>query len=257
MTFANQKMLFLSDVHLGGFAESENRRIEASLIRLIDYCEQEKYQMCILGDLFDYWMEYPAHAPSLGGNILDRFRSYNDRAGSTLFITGNHDNWTRGHFKKLGFDVEHNYRRLTLNMRQVLLLHGDGLVGRELTIHRPPLHRLLRNASFINLYQKLLPQRSGLWLMKYFSRLNRYFEEFRAGKKTLNNWAKLMLKQTEFDIIICGHDHCPRMRNFSFGTFINLGTFYKHKTLATYTNGTFSLVVWNDESRELRPFYPE
>lgn len=257
MTFTNQKLLFISDVHLGGFSEAENKHLESSLMHLIDYCEQEKYKICILGDLFDYWMEYPSFIPSLGNRLLNRFCSYNRNTGDTLFITGNHDNWTRGYFKEIGFDIENDYRTLTLDSRRILLLHGDGLVDPDLKIHRPWLHRFLRNNTFTQCYQKVLPPRTGLILMKYFSRLNRYFEEYRSDQKKLNKWAKTTLNLVGTDVIICGHDHFPRVLNFDFGTFINLGTFYKHKTLAVYNKGEFSLVVWSDKSGELQPFHAE
>ena len=257
MSFTNQKLLFISDAHLGGFSKAENDRIETSLIRLLDYCEQAGYRICILGDLFDYWMEYPTSVPPLGSRILTRFRSYNKHAGNTLFITGNHDNWTRGYFEELGFDIENDFRILSLNSRQVLLLHGDGLIDSDSNIMRPRLHRFLRNTNFVRFYQKVFSPRTGLTIMKYFSRLNRYFERYRSDKEKLNKWAKEKLKQSQADVIICGHDHFPRFHDFDFGTFINLGTFYKHKTLAAYNKGEFSLVVWSDTTGELQPFHAE
>lgn len=257
MDSTNQKILFLSDVHLGGFDEAENRRIESSLIQLLDYCERESFQVCVLGDLFDYWMEYPNHIPRLGRRLLERFASFNRQVGPTLYVTGNHDNWTDGYFGELGFDVEPDFRKMTLDSRNLLLLHGDGITNQQFDINRPPMHRLLRNDTFIRFYQSIFPPRAGLLVMKYFSRLNRYLEDYRADKKKLNKWAESKLKQTETDVIICGHDHFPRYIKFDFGTYINLGTFFRHRTLAVYNKGEFSLVVWSDVSREPKPYHPE
>lgn len=257
MTLTEQKILFLSDAHLGGFSKTQNQQIESSLLQLIDYCEHHSYRIFILGDLFDYWMEYPSHVPALGQTLLRRFSEYNREVGSSLFITGNHDNWTRGHFEAVGFEVEPDYRAIPLDSRNVLLLHGDGLLDEDKEITRPLMHRLLRNSSFVRWYQKILPAKAGLKLMKYFSRFNRYFEAYRSDIKKMNKWAELQLKTSELDVIICGHDHMPRMKNFSFGTFINLGTFYRHRTLAVYNKGKFSLVVWDDVARELKTFDPE
>src|SRR5699024_5077345 len=152
MTFTNQKILFISDAHLGGFSKAENDRIESSLIHLLNYCEQERYRICIVGDLFDYLMEYPSPVPTLDSRLIARFQSYNKNVGKSLFITGNHDNWTQRYFKNIGFDIENDYRILSLDSRQVLLLHGDGLVDSNSKINRPGLHRFLRNAAFIRLY---------------------------------------------------------------------------------------------------------
>lgn len=245
--------LFLSDAHLGGFSPEVNQTLEQELIQLVEYCERYEIKIHILGDLFDYWMEYPGQHPSLGEQLLERFERYNRQLGPTLFITGNHDNWTRTHLTDRGFDIEPEYRSLSVGSHNTLLLHGDGLSAAGLNLPRPPMHRLLRNPTFIKYYQKLLSPRLGLLTMKYFSRLNRFFGHFRMDEKKLNKWAESQLKHSEFDVILCGHDHIPREKGFSSGQYLNLGTFYKHRTMGIYTNKTFKIVVWNSKLRSLTP----
>lgn len=256
MSEPTDKLLFISDAHLGGFSDTENEEIEQQLINLIDYCEREGYKIYILGDLFDYWMEYPNHTPELGKELLQRFESYNNATGNTLFITGNHDNWTNGYFKTLGFEVERNHRFLNIAGKQTLLLHGDGLTDSSFRLRRPLFHRLLRNSNFVKLYQALLPPSAGLGVMKKFSQIARSREVSETEKK-LNKWAKQELETSETDVILCGHDHTPRMHKYKFGTFINLGTFYEHKSVVIYNNNNFSLVIWNDQAKKLQLFYPD
>lgn len=246
------KKLFISDAHLGGFSETKNRQIEQELIHLIDYCEENEYDIFILGDLFDYWMEYPGHKPSLGEALLQRFKAFNDKTGTTLYITGNHDNWTNGYFRTIGFDIEENHRFLDLDGKKIMLLHGDGLEDPSFNLARPLFHRLLRNPSFVKMYQTLLPPDAGLDVMKKFSRLARS-REVSETEKNLNNWAKFELEASDTDYILCGHDHTPRILNYDFGTFINLGTFYQHRSVAAYNNSEFSLVSWDDGARQLTP----
>lgn len=250
------KSLFISDAHLGGFSPSINRRVELELIDLIDFCETNNYEIHILGDLFDYWMEYPNYKPELAKDLLLRFDNYNRDTGSTLYITGNHDNWTNGYFKTIGFEVESNHRFLHLDEKKVMLLHGDGLDDPSFGLHRPLFHRLLRNSTFIKIYQTLLPPAAGLQVMKKFSRIARA-REVDETEKNLNKWAEKELERSDTDFIICGHDHTPRILEFGFGTFINLGTFYEHHTVAEYNNGNFSLVTWNPTAGQLQPFTPK
>lgn len=246
------KKLFVSDAHLGGFDEADNKRVELELIHLIDFCEENDYEIYILGDLFDYWMEYPNHKPKLGESLLKRFESYNLNTGTTLFITGNHDNWTNGYFKTIGFEIEKNHRFLELNGKKTMLLHGDGLDDPSFNLPRPMFHRFLRNPSFVKMYQTLLPPETGLQVMMKFSRLARS-REVTEAEKNLNIWAKKQLKNSDTDFILCGHDHTPRRINYDFGTFINLGTFYQHRSVAAYNNSEFSLVSWDDGARQLTP----
>ncbi|NGP76714.1 hypothetical protein G3570_08720 [Balneolaceae bacterium YR4-1] len=246
------KKLFVSDAHLGGFDKTLNRKIELELIHLIDFCENNDFDMYILGDLFDYWMEYPNHRPELGEELLERFEKYNRNTGSTLYITGNHDNWTNGYFKTVGFKIEKNHHFVNLDGKKAMLLHGDGLDDPSFNLPRPLFHRILRNPNFVKLYQSVLSPDTGLDIMMKFSRLARS-REVTEAEKNLNNWARKQLESSDTDFILCGHDHSPRRLNFDFGTFINLGTFYQHKSVAVYNNSELTLVSWNDEARQLTP----
>ncbi|HEX6983531.1 MAG TPA: UDP-2,3-diacylglucosamine diphosphatase [Balneolaceae bacterium] len=249
-----QPILFISDAHLGGFSEKENKRIETELIQLIDYCERENIRIAILGDLFDYWMEYPDHTPKVGEKLLDRFDAFNRKMGPALYITGNHDNWTREHFCERGFYLEHEQYICSLNGTKMMLLHGDGLSNSEHKLPRPRMHRLLRNEYFLRVYQALFSSKTGIGVMKHFSRFTRSFNSDDEDGKKLTNWARQKLRSTDIDLILCGHDHVPRCKYFPFGTYINLGTFYRHRSMVFYNNGTPSLVFWAHKMESLQKF---
>ncbi len=246
--------LFISDVHLGAFSPSEEKEVEHRLITLIDYAIRERAQFYILGDLFDYWMEYPHlnFVPALGEEVLDKFEEYNRTISPAIFITGNHDNWDFGHFRKKGFDVEPNYRIESINGKRVLLMHGDGQFGKRSDFIRPTYHRFLRNVSFTKIYQRLFPPPLGLSLMRKFSNLTRT-RNYR-NPIPLSNHAKEILASRDIDLVLCGHDHIPRVETFSRGQYINLGTFFNHGTLVRYKNDAFELVTWHKETQEFVPF---
>lgn len=249
----------LSDVHLGAFSEEENCCLEDELIGLADWCEQNGYRILLLGDLFEYWMEYPTYIPDLGERVLERFRRLHQKRRASLYVTGNHDNWTLGHFASLGFDVEHNHRIIDLPSYKLMVLHGDGLADPRFGLPRPLFHRLIRHPFFVGFFRKLLPPKAGLALMKWFSLLSRKLGVEPQDKKLLNKWAENLLKRedNDIDVIICGHDHHPRQLKNDFGTFINLGTFYQDKTVALYNKGEFSLVVWNSSTMQPEPFHTD
>ncbi len=248
------KALFLSDVHLGGFDERRNTLLEQELVNLIDYCETHGYKIYVLGDLFDYWMEYPNHIPPVAEQVRERFKRYNRSFGPTLFITGNHDNWTRDYLPSIGFELEKDLRIKKFGHHKVLMLHGDGVENGGPSLSRPLMHRLLRNPLFIRFYQKLLPPSMGLKAMKWFSNINRSTGKIQEEQNKLNKWAETKLEREDIDVILCGHDHMPRRNDFDFGTYINLGTFCIHRTAVIYNKEGFSLVSWNDKRNKLEPF---
>lgn len=246
------KLLFLSDAHLGSLTDVENQRLEKELIRIIDFCEENHYTIFILGDLFDYWMEFPDYTPHLGKKLLNRFSSFNQSRDNPLFITGNHDYWTKDHFRKCGFDVEHEFRIIQVDDRSMFLTHGDGISNPDYGLPRPLLHRILRNSTFVSLFQFLFSGRTGNQVMKSFSELTRDNTDLNTNR--LNNWAQDTLHKNTFDYIITGHDHVPRVETFSGGTYINTGAFYLHSTAAVYNNGAVKLVEWDSASMFFKPY---
>jgi len=246
-----EQHLFLSDVHLGAFKPKVNAELEKQLIKLVDYCESNKILIHILGDLFDYWMEYPKlnFVPSLGQKLLARFESYNKKVHPVLYLTGNHDHWTYGYFDKLNFRVCKSHHIITLQEKNVLLLHGDGLPDFSPPLKQPLLNRVLKNPGFIQLYQTLLPPEQGLWLMKKFSAFSRSKETFEP--EILNNWAKRALETNKkINVILSGHDHIPRQETFNGGRYINTGAFYKNKTVVLYKNNQYRIVNWNTRLKQ-------
>ncbi|WP_441000200.1 UDP-2,3-diacylglucosamine diphosphatase [Fodinibius sp. SL11] len=247
-------LLFISDIHLGGFSGSKNARIESELIQLINYCQRNDIRLAVLGDLFDYWMEYPDFFPNLGQKLLNRFEAFNNQLGPTLYITGNHDNWTRSHLKDRGFYLIHEQFKFSTKNKQVLTLHGDGLADPVYGLKRPFMHRLLRSQAFVELFQTIIPPKMGISIMKYFSRITRKMDWNLRKEEELNTWAEQQLKNSDVEFILCGHDHIPRVKQFPFGTYINLGTFYHHQTMAFYNNEGISLVCWKPELQTLTQF---
>jgi UDP-2,3-diacylglucosamine pyrophosphatase LpxH len=249
---ASSKMLFLSDVHLGAFTPRKNRQLEEDVIRLIEFAGQNNYHIIILGDLFDYWIEYSSAVPLLGNRMLQCFHHFN-QASPALYITGNHDNWTLGYFAKLGFDVESNYRLYPVKDKHVLLLHGDATGPDLYSLERPFWHRVIRNRLFLKIYRSLLPPEAGLYVMKKFSEMNRQTGQ-ENDHTELDGWAKAILKGNSVDMILCGHDHVPRIRAYDGGIYINAGSFSDHRSLITYNKGNFDLVKWHKEKSTFTPF---
>lgn len=254
----SKPILFISDVHIGGFSKDKERKLEKDLLSVIDYAEKHDYEICILGDLFDYWMEYKNKRPSIGEKILDRFRQFNQSCTGSLYITGNHDNWVYNYFEECGFDVEEEYRILKLKDKSVLLMHGDGVEDDFIELPRPYFHRILRNPKFVFIFRHVLPPFLGITTTKWFSRFSRTFNQKSEQESTpvIDEWAKRMLSEEKFDVIICGHHHYPRYINIDNGLYINLGNFFNDRTFAIYNNDSFQLVKWHSLNHKIERLYP-
>lgn len=247
--------LFLSDVHLGAFNDRTNKHLEEQVIALIRYCAERSIRLHILGDLFDYWMEYPGEVPGLGLELLNEFEQYNRTVYPATYILGNHDNWDRGYFEELGFGVSSNHYLLEEDNKRFFLHHGDGLADPMYQLPRPLYHRVLRSNWFTRLYQTILPPDAGLHLMKTFSSMSR--KKIESAPERLNQWSKNLLNSSTFHYVLSGHDHIARMETFPFGTYINPGAFFKDYLVAYYTNNELTLVRWCTDGHKLIPFNAE
>ncbi len=249
--------IFISDVHLGAFDDQHNERLEEELMRLVSYCEENGLRITLLGDFFDYWMEYGDEPPPVGKKILQHFREFHERTGShTLFVTGNHDNWTNGYLPSLGFDMEHEYRIIQVGARSCMVLHGDGLTAPEMKLPRPLVHRFLRNSYFTLIYRAILPRRLGWHLMKTFSGMSRWKqnpERMTENRNKLDRWAaNRVTSDPDIHAIIYGHHHSARLEKHNGNISMNCGFFGRDRIAGLHTNGKFKLVKWEADTYDLQ-----
>ena len=247
-TLANGTVV-ISDVHLGGFDPATNADLENDFLKLLDWCQSREYEIILLGDIFDYYMQYGSYVPDVCTATFRWFTEYHKSRSSpgTLFITGNHDNWDDGALKQAGFDPEQEYRLAhTIDGRQVMLMHGDGLIDTQFSFPRPVFHRVLRNPYFVTMFKMFTNGKTGNELMSRFSTWSRNNDDGRNDdKKLLDFHAKRILRTSAVDVLICGHHH--EMRDVLEGDkrYLNTGAFFTDRTICLYTNGSFELVRWD------------
>ncbi len=246
-------LIFLSDVHLGSHKHQTDQQLQSKIIQLLQYCKANKSLLVILGDLFDYWMEYPGWHPPLGDKMLEAFKTYHESQPSTLYITGNHDHWHLGYLDEIGFHLEDEYKLLKIGQKRVFATHGDGLADPKWGLSRSLFNRLLRSPRFIKLFRTIFAPEVGLSVMKKISRFNKKFEFEQKKRQTnhLNNWASSLLLEDLFDAVVCGHNHNPQIESFNNGIFLNPGPFGNRNSLGWYFQDSFKLMRWNQDNRKL------
>lgn len=70
----------------------------------------------------------------------------------------------------------------------------------------------------------------------------------------LNQNAAEILNRRLADVVLTGHDHIPRLETFNSGLYINLGTFFNHRTLVRGIDGVLSLVQWNAQQQTFNEY---
>ena len=265
--------LFLADVHLGGsILMGEN--YEKGLCSLINYAAQKKIQLYLLGDVFDYWMEFPAQKsektpfksiqsprettlPPLGSSILDTLKKYNQACGPAYYILGNHDYWDAGYFASIGCKVFNDGCTIDLDRQTVCLLHGDGLPTKKTRIRgnlitplkRPILHTILRSASFITLFQYFFTPNQAWSMMKAFSNFSKKKEK--PALANIDSTLKNLINFSDIDLVIAGHDHLARTVHTKGGKYINTGPYYENNLVLTYSKQGWVHAEWDERQSKL------
>ena len=244
---SNDTILFISDVHLEGFSSDENEAIERDLTEVLHWANDQKYVLVVVGDLFDYWMEYPnARYPTVFSPILRQLALY---SSPKFMITGNHDNWDFGLFDSL-FDVCVSEFLKIHHVASVFAFHGDGFSGDGYGFRRKWMHRLLRHPYFVNVYQTLLNPERGWAAMKWFSLRNRELDErIPSPHGKIASWVKTQ-EHFDADLFIAGHEHIRQNEHFSRGHYLNLGCFYKSRDVAILQNKRLTLGNWKNQRFE-------
>ncbi len=246
----NYRYLFVSDAHLGGFSDAKNLELENAFLKLIDFCKKEHLEMIILGDLFDYWMEVGSYIPKVGSRVCERFKELHEKTGKkTLFITGNHDNWTYGYLSdEIGFRIVNDSFQLPLQNGYALLYHGDGLPDENLNLVRPAFHRFLRNPYFTVLYKSILPGKLAVEIMRLFSKCSRMLssDDDKLKRTLIDSKAKELLELEIADAILCGHHHKATFQTINNRIYMNTGNFYNDRNVGLYVDGQFSPAIWHE-----------
>lgn len=122
---------FFSDAHLGSLAIEKGWAHQKKLIDMLEEMSKDAASIYMLGDMFDFWMEYFIHdkrkhqyAP-----FFKELRKLSKQGIHVHIFTGNHDLWTFGGMAQLSY-AEIHYEPCTILRygKAIYLAHGDGLL---------------------------------------------------------------------------------------------------------------------------------
>ena len=123
-----KKIYFASDQHFGLPNHVDSLIREKKFIAWLDEIKLDAEAIFLLGDLFDFWMEYKKVVPKGFVRVLGKLAEISDSGIPIHFFIGNHDLWMRDYFEKeLNIPVYNKPTEFTFNNKLFLIGHGDGL----------------------------------------------------------------------------------------------------------------------------------
>lgn len=125
---ARTKTYFISDLHLGVPNAQVSREREKLAVRFLDQIAPDAQRLYVLGDLFDFWYEYPTVVPKGFVRIQGKLAELADQGVEIHLFTGNHDMWMFNYFtEEFGATMHRGPELTNLDGTWFMLGHGDGL----------------------------------------------------------------------------------------------------------------------------------
>ena len=125
---------FLSDAHLGSWAEEHQRTQERRLVRFLDKIKDKASAIYLMGDMFDFWAENKYVVPRGYTRFLGKLSELTDAGVEIHFFIGNHDIWMYGYLEKeCGIILHKREETVDINGKLFFLAHGDGIGKRDIS----------------------------------------------------------------------------------------------------------------------------
>ena len=147
---------FISDIHLRLSLDQEERVRRASLYRLLDNIKKNGGTVFFVGDLFDFYFEYPHMIPKSFSDFYKKANELKNNGVKLFFLAGNHDYWVGNYIKNDLMDkVYLNDISIEVNKKKLYITHGDGLLSWDHGYR--VLKKAARSKLFIRIFKWLHP----------------------------------------------------------------------------------------------------
>lgn len=233
---------FISDAHLGRDIRGCNDR-EKHLLTFLDDIVSKASSLFIVGDLFDFWIEYRYAIRPDYFNVLHVLRNLVNKGVEIHYLAGNHD-FVLGPFltDAIGLHIHLDHFETVLHGKKVHLFHGDGLIRADVGYR--VLRKVLRFPANQRFYKLIHPD-IGVPLGSFFSGSSRKLTSGWMNERILDEYRGHAKKYliTGNDIVIFAHTHVPEILQWGGKTYCNPGEWIEKHTFAKLEGGTMSL--WN------------
>lgn len=238
-------LYFISDIHLKLRTSPEEKNRRESLYRLLDQVRLTGGTCFFVGDLFDFYFEYPDLVPKSYTDFYQKAKDMKKDGVELHYILGNHDYWVQEFMTHEIMDqVYFDDAIIDVNGKKFFLTHGDGLLSGDHGYRL--LKKMIRSKFFIWLFRWLHPT-IAYKIANAISRSGRHdthSEKFNKDVRIeLQDYAKNHF-DNGFDYMVCGHYHLGEMFSVNEGKLAILGDWFHRPSYAVYNGMDLKLHQW-------------
>ena len=239
---------FISDIHLKLSLDNNEKKRRNKLYRLFDQIIETGGSCFFMGDLFDFYFEYPDLIPKSYFDFFEKTKVLKESGIALYFLAGNHDYWVGDHITNGIMDeVYLDDKKIEINGKKFFLTHGDGLLSWDHGYRF--LKKVIRSKTFIWLFHWLHPT-IGYRIAGMISRSGKkdtHGEDFNEDVRVeLQKVAKEHF-DNGYDFMISGHYHLGEMFLIEKGKLVVLGDWFHRPSYALFNGEDLELRNWEDD----------
>jgi UDP-2,3-diacylglucosamine pyrophosphatase LpxH len=248
---AEERLVVVSDLHLGNPASSARTR----LVAFLDHIRDTGASVCINGDGFDMLQTSFSRLAADAIPVLNRLKALQADGRNIYYVVGNHDIVLEHFLEEWSLCRLSPFLNLRSGDRRIRIEHGhlyDPFFARSPTLYGIATH-LARYALFA------VPDIYELWA-KAQRRLQdaRHRRADLAGTAGDDNHrpisfvgspyheAASMILRRGFDAVVFGHTHLAEMVTLPEGLYVNSGNWLSDTTYVEITNGELVVRTWDN-----------
>ena len=236
---------FASDMHFGTPSREDSSAREHRFVQWLESIAQDAHALYLVGDVFDFWMEYRHVVPKGHIRVLGALAKLADAGVEIHYFTGNHDMWIRDYFEQeLGAKV---YRKPVYHRWDdctMYIGHGDGLGPGDWG------YKFLKRVFNFKPFQwafRMAPVDFAFFIAQTWSRDSRKrtgaedYKQKPLSQEPMFLHAQKIHRVQPADIYIFGHRHFPQDSTQGTVRFVNLGDWLQYDSWAVFKADGFNL----------------
>ncbi len=240
----SQGVFFVSDLHFGANPQRCHPNREAKFREFLETLPGRASHLYILGDLFEFWLEYREYVPKRHFAVLAGLEALARSGVQVHYLSGNHD-FSLGRFfeDQLGLHTHAGSVEAELQGKKCLLLHGDGMAASDWKQRLAK--KVMTHPASLFTYKLLHPD-LGMSLARGVSGASRASHDNRPRKLDEYEKKARTLLGRGIDIVMHGHTHAAFVKELPEGRYVCTGEWMQRLNYVEMRDG-------NCECREFVP----
>ena len=240
-----ERAVFVSDLHFGTRYHDARADREHLFERFLYQQEGRLSHLFLLGDVFEFWMEYRHVVPKHHFGVLAALHHLRRTGVEIHYVCGNHD-FNLGTFFRdhLGIITHTGPFAMTLQGRKLLLLHGDGMDPQDKAYRfvRRVLHSRWANALW-----KVIHPDLGIRIALGVGKASRSRHgDIMQALGGYEGEARRLLREGGHDVVIHGHIHVGFVNPLPEGLHVNTGEWLTRLEYVEMEDGEISLKTYGE-----------